>query len=960
MNRETLLPETSSFPHSLSMSHHLQPRLNPAAPPLIFVPAGSSFEQDTHGQDDHGGGPRLIPPGTMQTQSSSSPTPSPGQCSTPPEAPAASALGCQSAGARLQPPEAPAVSPSVHGIAAIPRTRPAPAGHSQFLQAVPEGSIFDLDGGQSPKQNPQPPEAPVALTSEPRRGPTTSQYLVASVWTPPEPDWSFPVAPAAAVATPMEAAQGKSPPVRRSLLQPQLLAKQFLPPSEYARLSEWGTNGCPVSCGPPWSRETIEAALEAGPHASATTPQAIDLIEADTDYQVNAGFCDIVLESDLLAALPENLKASKAATIHQQHRRDRIILNLSAPVRALTRRSKYDKQSAPILQPSVNETTTEADDQTAVKDLGNVFRAILFFMFVIPSAWSILFAKLDLSDGFWRMLVQLGQEFNFAWVMPSRNPQAPRRVVIPSALQMGWKNSPAYFCTVTVAICLLMRNLLSFTVLSWSSMLPVHPLECYFWADKLVPIIAPAISPLTELVATVFVDDFILAVAAPSMPMSLSAASWLARVALHAIHAVFPPPSVTGHQGGKDSISLKKLEQGDAIWSPIKELLGFVCDGSSRTVCLPEGKAAKYCAALDAALASFWISFSEFQQLHGRLQHVATILPVMKGFMTPLNATLKAAPIRVGLGKQSELREVLVAFRALIMDLQARPTHITELVPPSLPHVYGFCDASSYGAGGVWLPCTLYLPPIVWRLEWPDWVQAEVQNSHGSITNSDVEMAAVWLQWHVLRLCIPVEAVSAYIGSDNTPTVGWHTRMATRSGSPIPERFLRHLALTARADRSGVVDVSHIEGKTNLLGDIPSRSFDRFPDDHDFLKSFAHQFPLPPQLGSWQSVPIPSDMISVVISMLRRSSIPGPQTQHVPTGVGGQPLLPVPASPPFSSTCRPTTANWIGNNCSWPLLDPSGQVDFTLDSKLRARLSRKRFETAQRSWSPGAITIPGN
>ena len=47
------------------------------------------------------------------------------------------------------------------------------------------------------------------------------------------------------------------------------------------------------------------------------------------------------------------------------------------------------------------------------------------------------------------------------------DPSAPKKVVIPSALQMGWKNSPAFFCTVTLAVCLLMFNLLSFTVVNW-------------------------------------------------------------------------------------------------------------------------------------------------------------------------------------------------------------------------------------------------------------------------------------------------------------------------------------------------------------------------------------------------------------------------------------------------------------------------------------------------------------
>ena len=82
--------------------------------------------------------------------------------------------------------------------------------------------------------------------------------------------------------------------------------------------------------------------------------------------------------------------------------------------------------------------------------------------------------------------------------------------------------------------------------------------------------------------------------------------------------------------------------------------------------------------------------------------------------MTPLNAVLKHRPHQVGLGSKSEVREVLADMVFLIQDLQLHPTHVSQLVPPALPHFMGFCDASSFGGGGAWLPCTRHLPPLVW------------------------------------------------------------------------------------------------------------------------------------------------------------------------------------------------------------------------------------------------------
>jgi hypothetical protein len=52
------------------------------------------------------------------------------------------------------------------------------------------------------------------------------------------------------------------------------------------------------------------------------------------------------------------------------------------------------------------------------------------------------------------------------------------------------------------------------------------------------------------------------------------------------------------------------------------------------------------------------------------------------------------------------------------MDLaQARPAHITVVVPPHLPHYHGTLDAATVGAGGVWLPRTHFIWLTIWRLK---------------------------------------------------------------------------------------------------------------------------------------------------------------------------------------------------------------------------------------------------
>jgi hypothetical protein len=88
----------------------------------------------------------------------------------------------------------------------------------------------------------------------------------------------------------------------------------------------------------------------------------------------------------------------------------------------------------------VNNTTDPAKDQSGVEALGPALPSILKFMF--DTDWK----KIGLSDGFWHMITSTGAKHNFAFQMPTRATDTDKFFVVPSSLQMGWKNSPAYFC----------------------------------------------------------------------------------------------------------------------------------------------------------------------------------------------------------------------------------------------------------------------------------------------------------------------------------------------------------------------------------------------------------------------------------------------------------------------------------------------------------------------------------
>ena len=77
----------------------------------------------------------------------------------------------------------------------------------------------------------------------------------------------------------------------------------------------------------------------------------------------------------------------------------------------------------------------------------------------------------------------------------------------------------------------------------------------------------------------VYVDDYVLGVVENDDRTLIRRVS---RATLHATHSIFPPPEVSGHIGGKDPISKKKLGKGDARLDIEKEILEFLINGADR------------------------------------------------------------------------------------------------------------------------------------------------------------------------------------------------------------------------------------------------------------------------------------------------------------------------------------------------------------------------------------------
>jgi hypothetical protein len=141
-------------------------------------------------------------------------------------------------------------------------------------------------------------------------------------------------------------------------------------------------------------------------------------------------------------------------------------------------------------------------------------------------------------------------------------------------------------------------------------------------------------------------------------------------------------------------------------------------------------------------------------------------------------------------------------FRWLATDLGRRPTRIAELIPARLPATLGAQDASGIGMGGVH---SVPLPdgniqPLLWRSKVDERVPHRLvafTNPGGTITNSDLELAASVAQHDVIAQQVDVREATIHNLTDNMATMYWQRKGATSTTGPA-SRLLRIQSLHQR------------------------------------------------------------------------------------------------------------------------------------------------------------------
>jgi len=521
---------------------------------------------------------------------------------------------------------------------------------------------------------------------------------------------------------------------------------------------------------------------------------------------------------------------------------------------------------------SVNDRTVRTAPPESLDQLGHELARIICAVAEADEHETILFAKAkwDVKDGFWRLVCGEGAEYNFAYVMPqppAPGPGEPIRIVIPTSLQMGWVESPGYFCAASETA----RDVADTYVRTPIGSLGSHKF-LHLTQTGDYPTVEGSQRDLISFLKYyigVFVDDFISLV----IPRTQADLDHVASAILHGIHDVFPP---NDSDDNEDPTSLKKLLKGEGAWAVVKEILGWVFDGDAKTIELAPAKAADRLNLLEECLTAARkgkaFPMAKFQKLVGKLRDTAIGIPAGLGLMSPLNAALSSEREYVYIGKKTPLFLCLSDWKFLIKVSIKEPTKCRELVAADNPGYCGIVDSSKHGVGGVVFGHRKSCHPHVFRFKWPKEVQEAFDKGHISI--SDLELAGLLLLWITMEGCIGPDNLKhehVCLLSDNDPSVNWLERMSSKK-SIVAGRILRILSIRMRHCRASPLTPLHIPGVHNRIADIPSRSFGykkewHFELDTDFLHFFNKLFPLPNQ-GCWQLFNLRPTITSRVISLL--------------------------------------------------------------------------------------------
>ena len=723
------------------------------------------------------------------------------------------------------------------------------------------------------------------------------------------------------------------------------------PAAELLRI--WRDEGVPVNTdAPPWTDAQKTACIRRGCHYSARQ-HAPFLRDEMADFMDNKFW--MVLPYVILQYY-EELFLSPAAVKDERDRRPRLLCDHSFPWDWL----------------DVNSCTIPHAPPEAMQ----FGKALLRCMFLVRHChWKFgppRLAKHDVSDGFYRMFLQARACLRLAILLPSYEGETPL-VGVPMSCTMGWTQSPPTFSTMSETVC----DLANAWFQASPRQAPPHRLEDVdLPADDLersfkprprdeddaaaqealrrVPGVVPLDDPEGETSTPpppsnmplntplghtdVFVDDYIqLGQGGPARMRALRVHLW------RAIDMVLSDPSVSTTTR-KEAMSLKKLKKGDGSWATRKLVLGWIIDTIRQTIELPPYRKIELAALFSDLHGRQRISRKAYEKALGKLRFLSVAIPGCAGLFGAIQAALnKSSSGRVRI--TVSLRAHLDAFASLAASLGSRPTYLAEIVPQE-PSYLGATDAAKAGMGGVYFDALGHA--FLWREPFPDDIQANLvaaDNPSGTITNSDLEQAALLAQISLQAIHHELRYVTTSTGTDNTPALSRLLKGSTSCEGPAAH-LCNYACRHQRRHRYCHVPF-FLPGTANVMADDASRL--QSLSNTALLAHFNQRYPQP---QPWQLQTLPTEIASALTSALRSTSPPMPtypkpwprRTAPLPTGSASAAPSESPAPSVKSLTPKPGPAT-----CS---SSPSDTADKDVPTTLSALLQWTRY-----SW-PSARASP--
>jgi hypothetical protein len=641
----------------------------------------------------------------------------------------------------------------------------------------------------------------------------------------------------------------------------------------------------------PWSPQRVDEAVERGPHKSAV--EYAEFLKGEMLDFVQKGQW-IVLPLKTVrkdSRFAKLLRVNPMGVVPQRERRPRIIVDYT-----------FGGLNAETLKLAPPEAMQFG------KALERILRTIVE---ANPRFGPVQLIKVDIADGFYRIWLNLQDIPKMAVAIPQLAGEEPL-LALPLVLPMGWTESPPYFCVATETVADMANKR---AINRWVA--PAHRLDDV--ADT-----PPPVEPFTPLGPSstaldipptipraqwrkrilskfdVFVDD--LVGTAQGSAQQLQNAR---RILLHTLDEVFRPLEKSDGPHRKEPASVKKLKQGDGYWCTRKMVLGWIIDTVQMTIELPPHRMAR----LQTLLASIpphqkRTTVKKWQQLLGELRSMTLALPGSRGLFSLLQEALRHhsdGRIRLSQGVHHAISD----FHWLANELATRPTRLFEIVPQPEPELLGAADASGLGMGGVWFPLTPQLKeravkttareearkpplrpaettlpgPLLWRVPFSSEIRSKLvssSNPQGTITNSDLELAATIVQNDIAAQCFDIRERTIASGSDNTPAVSWQRKGSTTTTGPAAH-LLRIQALHQRFHRYHASNF-YIPGPVNTMADDPSRLWSLC--DTRLLTRFDTVYS---QDTPWRIVAPNPELISSVTSALLRQRPATASFLHVPT-----------------------------------------------------------------------------